>query len=101
MSLVFQRDSKKKIMDLPKQWFSKIGLSLGKSKKFLSIKLPKWPQVNFSHISSDDDKNILREWISIVLYVAYNHVISLTKKSLRKKISICQKCLSAIFSLLQ
>ena len=32
----------------------------------------------------------MRLWISRVVYGASNHIISLTKKSFRKKISICQ-----------
>ena len=37
----------------------------------------------------------MRVYISRFLYGASNHIIILTKKSFRKKISICKKCLSA------
>ena len=43
----------------------------------------------------------LRVCISRVLYGASNHIISLTKMYFIKKIIFYQKCLSAIFTLLQ
>ena len=104
-SQFFQRDPEEQFMDLPKLWFREIRSSLGEDQKLskyeLLLNIPNKPQVNVGHSSWVDDKNIMRVQISRNLYGASNHIIILTKNSFRKKISICQKCLSAIFSLLQ
>ena len=53
--------------------------------------MPNRPYENSCHSSWVDDKNTMRVYISRNLYGASNHIIILTKKSFRKKISICQK----------